>query len=163
MLYFEPADVLKQPYRFQFDHKIKYFPRDFRFQNKLQTWFKLIKFSFKERSFLTDVNASSWSLRLFVKINKLWICCINTFCIFLQHWLSGHSNESIPREFKERNCKRKIPGEYCCFRQCTVSVTLLHKNILVSNSSKKKERRHVRWPIVANQKENRDNEKINNK
>ena len=85
------------------------------------------------------------------------------FGIFLQHWLSGHSNESIPREFEERNCKRKIPGEYCCFRQCTVSVTLLHKNILVSNSFKKKERGHVRWPIVANQKENRDNEKINNK
>ena len=60
------------------------------------------------------------------------------FRIFLQHWLRGHSNQSIPREFKERNCKRKIPGEYCCFRQCTVSVTLLHKSILVSNSSKKK-------------------------
>ena len=51
------------------------------------------------------------------------------FRIFLQHWLRGHSNQSIPREFKERNCKRKIPGEYCCFRQCTVSVTLLHIGI----------------------------------
>lgn len=39
-------------------------------------------------------NASNWSEILFVKINKLWICR-KYFCIFLQPWLTRHSNDFI--------------------------------------------------------------------
>ena len=41
------------------------------------------------------------------------------------------------------------------------SVSLLQQSIAILNSFKKKKKGHVRWPIAANEKENRNNKKAN--